>query len=163
MSLFRGSSLGTHCSGGSSPMALDLESSRHFPSAVAPANTGIGGRHTKCACYFVIKTTGIGLLPPAKTGEAGAFSARRSKPGALKRVLMPNQLRTNQKDSTYFSRNACSFGISKSSILFVQHSQTTSTCQPSARSFRRLRRSRIVFAERFIFQNSEFVAGVTRP
>jgi len=48
-------------------MALDLESSRHFPSAVALENTRIGGRHTECACYFVDKTSGIGIAPAAHT------------------------------------------------------------------------------------------------
>jgi len=47
---------------GSEPsIALDLESSRHFPSAVALENTQIGGRHTECACYFVVKASGIAI------------------------------------------------------------------------------------------------------
>jgi hypothetical protein len=33
-------------------MALTLESSRHFPSAVALENGVNSGRHTECACYF---------------------------------------------------------------------------------------------------------------
>jgi len=33
-------------------MVLGIESSRHFPSAVALENGRNGGRHTECACYF---------------------------------------------------------------------------------------------------------------
>ena len=37
---------------GVSPPVPGLESSRHFPSAVALENDRNGGRHTECACYF---------------------------------------------------------------------------------------------------------------
>jgi len=49
--------------GGLTPMAVDLERSRHFPSAVALENRRIGGRHTECACYFHVKTSAIELTP----------------------------------------------------------------------------------------------------
>ncbi len=54
-------SVGERC--GVSPPVFDLESSRHFPSAEAFENTRIGGRHTECACYFVVNTIAIGRQP----------------------------------------------------------------------------------------------------
>ena len=34
-----------------SPMALTLDGSRHFPSAVSPLSVSFCERHTECACY----------------------------------------------------------------------------------------------------------------
>ena len=77
-------------------MPLTLESSRHVPSAVALENMRIGGRHTECACYFGVKTSGIGLqprnamyrrlLPPMLIREAGASNAVCSEAGASEQV-----------------------------------------------------------------------------
>ena len=46
-----------------SGMAIALDSSRHFPSAVAFGNRRNCGRHTECACYFEGKSSAIWLAP----------------------------------------------------------------------------------------------------
>ena len=48
-------------------MAFDLESSRHFPGAVALEYRRIGGRRTECARYFVFKMSGIGRKLTARS------------------------------------------------------------------------------------------------
>ncbi len=78
---------------GDSPMVLALESSRHFPSAVAFGNGRNCGRHTACACYFGSKSSDIGRQP--SESAAGCNSGPKSRQYLCRRrqplVSQPHQ------------------------------------------------------------------------